>query len=111
MTLKRVCWSRSERERRARRNGHPLGRIVEIAPRAELLAGERSRPEELAELHEGFAEARRRLARLKPAEREALGLFALGYSYREICELTGWTYTRVNRCIAEGRARLREEAE
>ena len=70
-----------------------------------------SRPEELAELHEGFAEARRRLARLKPAEREALGLFALGYSYREICELTGWTYTRVNRCIAEGRARLREEAE
>ena len=25
-------------------------------------------------------------------------LRAEGYSYREICELTGWTYTKVNRC-------------
>ena len=108
MTLKRVCWSRSERERRARREGHPLGRVVALAPRTELLADDSRRPEELAELHEGFAEARSRLVRLKPAEREALGLFAVGYSYREICELTGWTYTRVNRCIAEGRAALRQ---
>ena len=109
MTLKRVCWSHSERERRARRDGHPLGRIVSLASRGGTIADARSHPEELAELHESFAEARSRLARLKPAEREALGLFAIGYSYREICELTGWTYTRVNRCIAEGRARLREE--
>lgn len=107
LTLKRLCWARTERERRARRNGHPLGRLVELAPRAELLADQRRQPEEVAELHEGFAEARRRLARLKPAEREALWLFAVGYSYREIGELTGWTQTRVNRCIAEGRARLR----
>ena len=26
-----------------------------------------------------------------------------GYSYAEIQELTGWTYTKVNRCMAEGR--------
>jgi DNA-directed RNA polymerase specialized sigma24 family protein len=32
----------------------------------------------------------------------------LGYSYREITEMTGWTFTKVNRCSAEGRARLRE---
>ncbi len=109
VTLKRLCWARSERERRARRDGRPLGRIVALAPRAELLANDCSSPEELAELHEGLAEARGQLARLKPAERTALGLFAIGYSYREICGLTGWTYTRVNRCMAEGRARLREE--
>lgn len=47
------------------------------------------------------------LAALKPAERIALLLFAAGYSYREIAELRDWTYTKVNRCIAEGRAALR----
>jgi DNA-directed RNA polymerase specialized sigma24 family protein len=33
-----------------------------------------------------------------------------GYSYREIGEITGWTHTKINRCIAEGRARLRQLA-
>ena len=30
-------------------------------------------------------------------------LLAEGYSYRQICEITGFTYTKVNRCLAEGR--------
>ena len=30
-------------------------------------------------------------------------LRAEGYSYKEICAETGWTYTKVNRCLAEGR--------
>lgn len=47
------------------------------------------------------------LAALKADQRAALVLFAAGYSYREIAELRGWTYTKVNRCIAEGRAALR----
>jgi DNA-directed RNA polymerase specialized sigma24 family protein len=34
---------------------------------------------------------------------------ALGYSYREIAERQGWTYTKVNRCVAEGRAALRRQ--
>jgi Putative zinc-finger len=33
----------------------------------------------------------------------ALWLKALGHSYEQICEATGWTYTKVNRCLAEGR--------
>ena len=37
-------------------------------------------------------------------EARALRLQALGYSYREIQQLTGWTYTKVNRCLAEGKA-------
>jgi DNA-directed RNA polymerase specialized sigma24 family protein len=44
---------------------------------------------------------------LKPRERQTLYLKALGYRYAEICELTGFTYTAVNRYITEGRRALR----
>ncbi len=58
-------------------------------------------------LHQG-AEA---IGRLKPQELRALLLKAEGYSYREICELTGWTYTKVNRCLTEGRRAFVERLE
>jgi len=35
------------------------------------------------------------LRRLKPQELRAMWLKALGNSYEEICEQTGWTYTKV----------------
>ena len=63
--------------------------------------------EDLCERIDLRERARRELPRLKPQERRALGLLAAGHSYREICQLTGWTYTKVNRCIREGRAALR----
>ncbi|MGH2499798.1 MAG: RNA polymerase sigma factor [Candidatus Limnocylindria bacterium] len=44
---------------------------------------------------------------LKPRERQALYLKGLGYSYDEICRLTGFSYTAVNRYITEGRRALR----
>lgn len=47
------------------------------------------------------------LAQLKPDERTALLLLGFGCSYREIRERQGWTHTKVNRCLAEGRAALR----
>ncbi len=59
---------------------------------------------ERAEAVEQFFAA---LAQLKPDERTALLLLGLGCSYREICERQGWTHTKVNRCLAEGRAALR----
>ncbi len=65
-------------------------------------------PAERAERAEHLAEARAALAALKANERLAILLQAEGYSYAEICELCGWTYTKVNRSLAEGRARLRE---
>ena len=43
------------------------------------------------------------LKQLKPQEIRALVLRAEGYSYKQIQELTGWTYTKVNRCLTEGR--------
>ena len=48
------------------------------------------------------------LAQLKRDERTALALFGLGLSYREIAARKDWTYTKVNRCIAEGRVALRQ---
>ena len=33
-------------------------------------------------------------------------LKAQGYSYAEIGEITGWSYTKINRCMAEGRKRF-----
>lgn len=65
-------------------------------------------PVEQAEGRERARERARALRRLKPAEQRALVLLGQGYSYAEICELTGWTYTKVNRSLAEGRARLRQ---
>lgn len=46
------------------------------------------------------------LRRVKPDEAKALMLKAQGLSYAEIGESLGWTYTKVNRCITEGRARF-----
>jgi RNA polymerase sigma factor (sigma-70 family) len=43
------------------------------------------------------------LQRLKPQELRALWLKAQGHSYQEIAEINGWTYTKVNRCLTEGR--------
>ncbi|HET9040405.1 MAG TPA: sigma-70 family RNA polymerase sigma factor [Gemmatimonadales bacterium] len=46
------------------------------------------------------------LRALKPDERRALMLKAQGYSYQEIGQHLGWTYTKVNRAITEGRRRF-----
>ncbi len=43
------------------------------------------------------------LKRLKPQETRALLLRAEGHSYDEIARICGWTYTKVNRCLTEGR--------
>jgi RNA polymerase sigma factor (sigma-70 family) len=56
-----------------------------------------------AERLETLSQGAEALARLKPHEIRALVLKAEGYSYREICELTGWSYTKVNRLLTEGR--------
>jgi RNA polymerase sigma factor (sigma-70 family) len=72
------------------------------------LACESPGPAERAEQRERVAAAAALLARLKPDERTAIALQAEGYSYAEIGERLGWTFTKVNRCLAEGRARLRQ---
>jgi RNA polymerase sigma factor (sigma-70 family) len=73
------------------------GGIAESSQRPvdELLAG-RERVERSAEA----------LRRIKPDEARALMLKAQGLSYAEIGESLGWSYTKVNRCLTEGRARF-----
>jgi RNA polymerase sigma factor (sigma-70 family) len=102
LTLKRRCWALYRRRGRERPSADRRSERFEA-----LVAEQRPRPEELVERREMVVTARAQMATLKPQERRALGLLGLGYSYREICELTGWTYTKVNRCISEGRASLR----
>jgi DNA-directed RNA polymerase specialized sigma24 family protein len=103
LVTKRCAWAIA-RQRSPRISGE-AGDTEDVAA---LAAEERSGPAELCERREETAEAARLIASLKEAEREALLLFALGYSYKEIAELRGWSITKVNRCIAEGRARVRE---
>jgi RNA polymerase sigma factor (sigma-70 family) len=61
---------------------------------------------EQAERYERLGQSAEALSRLKPQEIRCLVLRAQGLSYREICETTGFTYTKVNRCLTEGRQAL-----
>jgi RNA polymerase sigma factor (sigma-70 family) len=61
-------------------------------------------PEERAAARERAHRSLAALATLKPAECRALLLQATGRSYAEIGTETGWTQTKVNRALTEGRA-------
>ena len=104
LTLKRECWAKRRNahlDRRlgqeAEREGEELGSVLESIP------SPAPGPEQRFIQREN---ARRRLSQLKPDQRIALILIAAGFSYREIGRCRGWTYTKVNRAIAEGRAAL-----
>jgi uncharacterized protein YerC len=43
------------------------------------------------------------MQRLKPQEIRCMLLLAEGHSYRQIQDITGFSYTKVNRCLTEGR--------
>ena len=60
-------------------------------------------PEERLASFDRVGRAAEALQRLKPQEVRALWLKAQGHSYNEISALTGWSYTKVNRCLTEGR--------
>jgi DNA-directed RNA polymerase specialized sigma24 family protein len=68
--------------------------------------GPASDPLELAIAHELHEQRVERLADSSPRERRDLYLHAAGYSYTELQELTGSTYTAVNRRLTEGRRKL-----
>ena len=109
LTLKRRCWAINRSRHLDRRAGHWVDRDSG-EPRFSIadLPAEGVSVEESIERAEHVLEARQRLAKLKPAERRALGLFGAGFSYAEISEMNRWTYTKTNRCINEGRAALRK---
>lgn len=72
-----------------------------------LLPARGDGPDEQAERREDVARTREALQALKPAELRTLTLLAEGYSYAEIAEITNFSLTKINRCLAEGRERFR----
>jgi RNA polymerase sigma factor (sigma-70 family) len=70
-------------------------------------AAEEQRPvDDLLAGRERVTRSAEALSRLKPDEAKALMLKAQGLSYVEIGKDLAWSYTKVNRCITEGRARF-----
>jgi RNA polymerase sigma factor (sigma-70 family) len=93
--VKHEAWAlRRQRERHS-----PVTDDGELRDRPAPTAVTHEQAERLERLRLG-AEA---LAQLKPHEVRALRLRAEGFSYREICAMTGWSYTKVNRLLTEGR--------
>jgi RNA polymerase sigma factor (sigma-70 family) len=107
--VKLSAWSIDRRRRELEVSSGPL--VFRADLKMDPLATLPDLGEEPVERYERLEQLRERaaaLASLKRDERIALVLLAAGYSYREIGERQGWTYTKVNRCIAEGRLRLAE---
>jgi DNA-directed RNA polymerase specialized sigma24 family protein len=115
VVVKRCAWAIGRRASTARETSFELpgadgdGEQHEVVP-----VDDRPGPAEAAERREAAARRLVLLTELKPDERTPLLLLGLGYSYREIGRSRSWSYTKVNRCVAEGRAdlrrRLREES-
>jgi RNA polymerase sigma factor (sigma-70 family) len=94
------------RQSREKLLGYQRGREGAEDPVA-LIPAASDGPDEQVERREDVARSREALQALKPAELRALGLLAEGYSYVEIGQRTGWSQTKINRLLAEGRARFR----
>jgi RNA polymerase sigma factor (sigma-70 family) len=101
LVAKRCAWEIARRRRRRRED---LQQSFEAEETGGASEGDPAEGAERAEEAERVLAA---IGRLIPDERDALVLFGLGYSYREIARLRGWTYTKVNRRLNEGRARVR----
>jgi RNA polymerase sigma factor (sigma-70 family) len=110
LTLKRRCWALRNSRHLDRSAGQEAAAYSEEpGVSLETIASERPDAEESIERAESTLDARKQLSFLKPDERRALVLFSAGFSFREIGERCGWTYTKVNRAINEGRAALRAQ--
>jgi RNA polymerase sigma factor (sigma-70 family) len=111
-TVKREAWALRRRASRRRELSLDGAREADDdeRPAIEALPSDAPTPDERAARDEEVATRRELIGALKPDQRRALSLLGLGLSYAEIRAATGWTYTKVNRCVAEGRAELRRRA-
>ena len=79
------------------------GRAVPAEEALAFQTDERAWTDERAERYERLRVGAEAMAGLKPQEIRCLLLRAEGLSYQEICAATGFSYTKVNRCLTEGR--------
>jgi len=94
------------RRNRQRLLGTAVGDERRVDPVA-LIPAPADGPAEQLERRDAIARTREALRALKPAELRALTLLAEGYSYAEIGEITGFSHTKINRSLSEGRERFR----
>lgn len=104
VTKREALGVRRQRERLLSAPRPPAGE--EDRDPLDSIACESPEPDERAASKERVARSNEALRALKPQEVRALTLKAEGYSYAEIGDITGWTYTKINRCMAEGRKRF-----
>ena len=109
-TVKRESWALGRRSWRQHETSANLQRDGGELDLCDATPTDLPDPSALLERRDRLVEQREALGSLKEDERRALLLIALGFSYAEICETTGWTHTKINRCASEGRARLRKLA-
>jgi len=107
LTIKRCAWAIAQVEKRTPAERLAPTDCADPAEQRWTVRDERPETAAFAERRLEHAETVAHLEALKPDERKALLLLGLGCSYQEIGALRGWTYTKVNRCICEGRAALR----
>jgi RNA polymerase sigma factor (sigma-70 family) len=105
LVVKRRCW-------RLRDAAHLDRRVVADAESdhqepTETIERVSSQARPLADRVARCDGARRHLRHLKPDERTAIGMVAAGCTYEEVGQSRGWTHTKVNRCLYEGRQTLR----
>ena len=108
LTLKRRCWAIERNQRRDR--AKQTEQDVDCCTQQQLPSTPIGQPEELLDLAEEIATTRGALEGIKRDERRAISLLAVGYSYSEIRDLTGWSHRKVTRCVWEGRSALRQLA-
>ena len=109
-TVKREAWAIRRRGSRRHECSGSSRSDDGAVNRCELVPIDAPNPEECVSREELLVERREALRALKADERKALWLLGIGLSYAEICEATGWTYTKVNRCLSEGRSALRRNS-
>jgi RNA polymerase sigma factor (sigma-70 family) len=115
------AWTIAWRSRERIEPDNPVGWVVVVAVHEVFALLRKSRFESLHELEPDLAtsqagdpglalevrEALKMLGALKPSQTLVLTLKTAGFSYKEIEEITGRTYTWVNRHVSEGRKALR----
>ena len=101
------AWMRTVTRREALAVRRARERLLGAEAEPDGFESRRPGPHERAVRRERDATRAALLAALKPDERTAIVLQASGFSYAEIGALRGWTHTKVNRSLSEGRAKLR----
>ena len=106
----RQAWGQCARSRNERPGGafiSPYVNEIGAYEYPEPPADARDVPDQVAD-HIQHVQRLADLAAINPKERRTLYLIGLGYRYAEIMEITGASYTAVNRRITEGRRALRK---